>query len=106
MVLIFAVVSAYGQRTPVKTGDLPKAISENITKDYAGFTIKEATRVVSNNIVNYEVVINKGNKTETLLYDKDGKFLKKVGSKEEPQVKKNNTPQPQKKSPAPSTTTK
>jgi len=106
MVLIFAVISAYGQRTTVKTVDLPKAISENLTKDYAGFSVREATRVVSNNIITYEVIINKGNKTETLLYDKDGKFVKKVGSKEEAQVKKNNTPQPQKKSPAPSATNK
>ena len=69
------------QRTPVKVADLQKSIVENITKDYAGFTIKEATKVVENNVVTYDVVIAKGTTQETLCYDNAGKFLKKLEAK-------------------------
>jgi hypothetical protein len=74
----------------VKVADLQKAITDNIAKDYVGFTIKEATSVTTNNVVTYEVVIVKGNTTETLVYDKDGKFVKKMTQKvmSPPPVKK------------------
>ena len=62
----------------VKASDLPKAITENIAKNYTGFTIKEATKVTENNVVSYDVMINKGTTSETLVYDKDGKFLRKM----------------------------
>jgi len=62
--------------TTIKVSDLQKAITDNIAKDYAGFTIKEATCVTKNNIVTYHVVIVKDATTETLVYDKDGKFVK------------------------------
>ena len=39
------------QRTPVKVTDLQKSITDNITKDYAGFVIKDATKVIENNVV-------------------------------------------------------
>ena len=87
------------QRTPVK--ELPKAITDNVVKDYVGFTIKEATKVVENNIVTYEVVVAKVTTQETplyykLLYDKDGKFLKKVtvkaGTVEKKEVKPTTPP--------------
>lgn len=78
MVMVFAVIAANAQRTPVKATDLQKSITDNISKDYAGFTIKEATKVVSNNVTNYEVMVIKGTTHETLLYDVNGKFVKKV----------------------------
>ena len=56
------------QRTPVSVVELQKAITDNVAKDYVGFTIKEATKVVENNIVPYEVVVAKGTTQETLLY--------------------------------------
>jgi curli biogenesis system outer membrane secretion channel CsgG len=64
--------------TVVKIADLPKAITDNVAKDYAGFTIKDATCTNTNNVLTYEVVIVKGTTTETLVYDKDGKFVKKL----------------------------
>ena len=65
-------------RTAVKVTELQKAITDNVAKDYVGFTIKEAASVTANNVVTYEVVIVKGTATETLVYDKDGKFVKKM----------------------------
>ncbi len=64
--------------TVVKIADLPKAITDNVAKDYAGFTIKEASCTNTNNVLTYDVVIVKGTTTETLVYDKDGKFVKKL----------------------------
>jgi hypothetical protein len=86
LVLIMAVMVVNAQvtnstdstRTIVKVADLQKAITDNIVKDYVGYTIKEATCVTENNIVTFEVVIVKGTTTETLVYDKDGVFVKKL----------------------------
>jgi len=90
LMLIMAVVVVNGQETkttvvketPVRTSimvsDLQKAITDNIAKDFVGYTIKEATKVVKGDIVKYEVVVVKGTTTETLVYDKDGKFVKKL----------------------------
>jgi hypothetical protein len=80
MTLIMAVLAANAQITKVqvKASDLPKAITDNIAKNYAGFTIKEATKVTENKVVTYDVMITKGTTSETLVYDKDGKFLRKV----------------------------
>jgi len=81
MVLVMGALVVNAQRTPVKIADLQKSIVENITKDYAGFTIKEATKVIENNVVTYDVVIAKGTTQETLCYDNAGKFLKKLEAK-------------------------
>lgn len=67
--------------TKIQAADLPKAITDNINKDYPGYTIKEATSVSGKNGLNYQVEVMKGATTETLLYNKDGKFLRKVSPK-------------------------
>ena len=79
--LAVLAVNAQITRVAVKSTDLPKAITDNVTKSYAGYTIKEATKVTENNVVTYDVVITKGTATETLVYDKDGKFLRKAAPK-------------------------
>jgi hypothetical protein len=78
MALMMGALVVNAQRTPVKVLELQKAIIDNVAKDYVGFTIKEATKVVENNIVSYEVVVVKGTTEKTLLYDIDGKFLKNL----------------------------
>jgi hypothetical protein len=62
----------------VQVADLQKPITDNIAKDYAGYTIKSASSVTANNVVTYKVVVAKGSSTETLVYDKDGMFVKKL----------------------------
>lgn len=69
--------------TTMKVADLKKAITDNIAKDYAGFTTKEAMIVTKNNILTYHVIIVRDTTTETLVYDKDGKFVKKLAKKPE-----------------------
>lgn len=78
LVLVMTVMAVNAQRTTIKVTDLQKAIIDNVAKDYPGFTIKEATKVETNYVVTYEVVLVKGTTQDTLLYDKDGKFLKKL----------------------------
>ena len=65
-------------RAPVVLADLQKPITDNIAKDYVGYTIKEAASVTKNNVVTYHVVIVKDATTLTLVYDKDGVFVKKL----------------------------
>jgi hypothetical protein len=81
LVLVMAAMVVNAQRTPVKVADLQKSISEYITKDYTGFIIKDAIKVVANNAITYEVAITKGSTSETLVFDKDGKFLNKMAMK-------------------------
>jgi len=64
--------------TTIQVADLQKPITDNIAKDYAGYTIKEASGITANNVLTYHVVVVKGSSTETLVYDKDGKFVKKL----------------------------
>jgi len=99
VVLMMGALVVNAQRTPVR--ELPKTITDNVVKDYAGFTIQEATKVVENNIVSYEVVVVKGTTggtilCDTLLYDVDGKFLKKgtvkAGTVEKKEVKPTTPP--------------
>jgi hypothetical protein len=87
LVLIMAVLAVNAQatkatatpvRTAVMVSDLQKTITDNIAKDYAGFTIKEAATVTTNGVVTYEVVVVKGTMTEILEYDHNGKFVKKL----------------------------
>jgi hypothetical protein len=67
--------------TMVKVSDLPKTVTASIAKDYPGYTVKEASSAMMDNALNYKVVVTKGTETETLFYDKDGKFLKKAEKK-------------------------
>ena len=60
----------------VQVADLKKAITDNIAKDYAGFSIKSASSVTANNALTYHVVVAKGSTTETLIYDSNGTFVK------------------------------
>lgn len=101
MVLVMTALAVNAQRTTVKTTDLQKAITDNVAKDFAGFTIKEATKVVANNVTSFEVFVVKGTAQETLLYDKDGNFVKKV-VKQEGTVEKSKAPAKKEPAKAPS----
>jgi len=70
------------QRVALPAEELPKAITDNIATTYPGYTIKQAiwdwsTNLVPGNIFIYDVVVSNGSVDEALLYDKDGKFIKK-----------------------------
>jgi hypothetical protein len=65
-------------KSEVQVSDLMKPITDNIAKDYAGYTIKSASSSTTSTGLTYHVVVAKGNSSETLVYDKDGKFVKKL----------------------------
>lgn len=81
LVLMMGTVAVNAQRIPIKVADLPKTLSDTISVQYIGFTIKEATKVVENNVTTYEIIIAKGSDQQTLIYDNSWKFLKKQESK-------------------------
>jgi hypothetical protein len=56
-------------RTAVETSSLPKPIIDNIATDFAGYTIKDATKVVTHKEVSYEVFVTKESTTEVLVYE-------------------------------------
>jgi hypothetical protein len=67
----------------IKVSNLPKTISDNIAKNYAGYAIKEAFTINQEGKTNYKVIINKGTINETLMYDANGNFIKKLEAKSE-----------------------
>lgn len=69
---------AKSTHTVVQVADLQKPIADNIAKDYAGYTIKSASSITAKNTLTYHVVVTKGNDTETLVYDNNGAFVKKL----------------------------
>lgn len=92
LILSGAIMNAQ-TKTVVKTDDLLASIKEYVAKNYVGFTIKEAFKVEANALVTYEVAIEKGSMKHTLVFDKDGKFVKQhaaqagVPAKKEPPKK-------------------
>jgi archaellum component FlaG (FlaF/FlaG flagellin family) len=70
--------NAKSSKVSVKTSELQKSVTDNVAKDFPGFTIKEAFSVTKGTDVTYEVIIVKGTTSETLVYDKEGKFVKKL----------------------------
>lgn len=66
--------------TSIPASDLPQAITDNIRKDYPGYTIKDASSMAGKSGLNYAVNVMKGTTNETLVYDSNGKFLKKMST--------------------------
>lgn len=81
-------VNLMAQTTPVKTEDLPQGIIDNVTKNHPGYTIKEAQKIQNHESLNYRVKVVKQNSELTLLYDKEGRFIRKEMVKSGTLVKK------------------
>jgi hypothetical protein len=88
LVLFVAAIKTNGQstvlikdkfdRTPIEISDLQNHITAHITRDYAGFIINQATRVVKNNVISYEIIIVQGTTTDTLVYDQNYSFVRAI----------------------------
>ena len=48
---------------------LPVPITDDIAKSFPGYKIKATTMFVTEDVTTYEVVIAKGSKTKTLVYE-------------------------------------
>ena len=64
--------------TTILKSDLPKAVQSTLAKDYAGYKIEEAATIMSNGVVTFEAEVEKGEKSFDLIFDKEGKLLKKI----------------------------
>ena len=92
LTLVFAIASLVNaqSKTVIKPANLQKGITDQISKDYVGYTIKNAYKIDHNKIITYEVNVVKNNHMLCLSYDNSGKFLKAMEPKSKT-VKKTNT---------------
>lgn len=81
LIMVFALaITAFvnaQSKVEIKKAELPKSITENITKNFSGYTIDNAYKVNNNNQMSYEVIVAKGADKERLDYNSTGAFLKK-----------------------------
>jgi hypothetical protein len=72
------VIADKYDRTPILIPELKAPITDFITRHYAGFIINQATRVVKNNIITYEIIIVQGTTTDTLIYDQNYNIAREI----------------------------
>ena len=101
-VAFILISGAFAQKmTEVKTRDLPKPIEKYINENMPGVTIFKAVKVEDKGTLTYNVAIDVHGRKHILVFDKDGKFLKRgddlVNSPNKTAVNKTNgqTPLPQ-----------
>jgi hypothetical protein len=78
-------------KTPVKTADLLKAITDDLATNYKDYTVTSAFKVIKGDVTKYSVNVEKGTSKFRLFYDADGKFLNKVDSVKPTTTTKTNT---------------
>jgi hypothetical protein len=86
LLLVMALFGAFvfaQTKTEVKPADLSKDITTYIAKDYAGYSIEKAFKEENKGVMTWEVEIMKGHEKHMLVFDKDGKFVKKESMKSE-----------------------
>ena len=105
MAIIFAVTFVNAQtKTEIKVADLQKVITDHITANYAGYTIDKAFKVDNKGVITFKVLISKATDKFTLVYDKDGKFVKKIAPAAKTTPAKTTTPPKTEKAPKTGTT--
>lgn len=68
--------------TEIEKTALPKAIQEALRKDYADYKVEESATIISNGVTTYETEVEKGEKSFDLIFDVNGKLLKKEAKAE------------------------
>lgn len=70
--------------TAIKMDELPSTVAPYMAKNYEGYEITEAAKIVDDEgNVNYEAEISQGKVKKDLLFDKDGNHLEKKSDKTE-----------------------
>jgi hypothetical protein len=75
--LVIATIVNAQTRVEVKTTDLPKAISDKVAADYAGYVIQNVFKVTKDNQTTFQLLVSKGSEKEKLDYNANGTFIKK-----------------------------
>jgi len=68
--------------TEIETEDLPEAVKTALNKDFAGYDIEEAAKIVKNGTAAYEAQVEKGETKLDAVYSPDGILIKKIEKKE------------------------
>ena len=69
--------------TEIAKGELPQAVQDVLKKDYAGFKLEEVAKITAKGVITYEVEVEKGETTFEMIFDHQGKLLKKEEEKED-----------------------
>ena len=70
--------------TEMKKSDLPQAVQASVTKEFAGFKMEEIEKVEKpDNIVLYEMELEKNKTVYEVQFTPDGKMIKKEVKKED-----------------------
>lgn len=62
----------------INKNELPPAVLKALMLDYEGYKIEEAARIESGGVFTYEAEVEKEEQTFDLIFDAQGKLLKKV----------------------------
>jgi hypothetical protein len=76
-IALFSMMVFAQTKTEMKPSELPKSITDYIAQNVKAFTIFKAFKVDSKGVITYDVVVTKGSDKRILVFDKDGKFMKK-----------------------------
>lgn len=76
-VLLLSTFLFAQKTTEIPTSKLPKATTDYITDNLPGATITKAAKVEDKGVVTYNADIDVKGHKHLLIFDKDGKFLKK-----------------------------
>jgi hypothetical protein len=69
--------------TEIKKNELPQSVLEMLKKDYSAYEIEETAKIESKGEISYEVEVEKGKQTFDLIFDANGKLVKKLSKKDE-----------------------
>jgi hypothetical protein len=72
------VIADKYDRTPILIAEIKAPITDFITRHYNGFIINQATQVVKNNIITFEIIIVQGTITDTLIYDQNYNIAREI----------------------------
>ncbi|MBA4055893.1 MAG: hypothetical protein C0490_14360 [Marivirga sp.] len=67
----------------IKKSELPANVLDALKKDYADFEMEEAARIETDGVFTYETQIEKGKMSLELIFDADGKLIKKETKKKD-----------------------
>ena len=76
--------------TEIDTDNLPDVIKSSIEKDFAGYNIKEASKIVKDSKTTYEAELEKDGEKSDAIFDTNGKFIEEVEEKDEQNNYENN----------------
>jgi hypothetical protein len=79
----------FGQtKTELKPADLPKPITDFLTKNLKNYTVDKAFKVDSKGVITYDLLLLHGADKAVFIFDKDGKFIKRADRADKDTAKK------------------